>query len=304
MRNLVSDMRKNGSLWLMVLPAIVFFIMFSYIPMGGLVLAFKRFNYRDGILFSPWVGIENFRFLFISGKLWQVTRNTILYNLLFSAVGLVLQLSIAVSVTRSRFKGFMKISQTIVFLPYFISFVILGSFTYNIFNYEYGVLNNLLASLGLEPVDVYGTPRAWIPILTAFANWKWMGWGSVLYIATITSFDPHLYEAAEIDGAGVWQQIWRLTLPMLKRTIIIIALLDISRILRGNFELFYNIIGDNAILFDATDVIDTYVFRSLIRNFNVGIGSAVGMFQSVFGLILILTVNFVVKRYDEDSALF
>lgn len=288
----------------MLAPAFVFFTAFNYIPMAGVVLAFKDFNYIDGMLRSPLVGFKNFDFLVMSGKLWNITYNTIRYNLVFSAVGLVLQLSIAVFVTQVTGRYYKKFLQSVIFLPYFISFVILGSFTYNIFNYEFGALNTFLETLGMERLNVYGDPDAWLPIMTFFANWKWMGWGSVIYIATITGFDPQIYEAAKVDGASIWQQIRKLTLPMLKPTIIVISLFDVSRILKGNFELFYNIIGDNAILFDATDVIDTYVFRSLTRNFNVGIGSAVGLYQSLFGLFLIVSVNWIVKKIDADSALF
>ncbi|MCG8451796.1 MAG: ABC transporter permease subunit [Spirochaetales bacterium] len=301
---LLNDLKQNRSLWAMLIPAAIFFIAFNYIPMGGVILAFKDFNYVDGILRSPMVGFENFKFLLLSGKLWNITWNTIRYNIVFSAVGLVLQLSIAIFVTRVGGRLYKKFLQSVIFLPYFISFVILGSFTYNIFNYEFGALNAFLTKLGLERLDVFGNPDCWLGIMTFFANWKWMGWGSVIYIATITGFDPQIYEAAEVDGASIWQQIRKITLPMLKPTIIVICLFDVSRILKGNFELFYNIIGDNATLFNATDVIDTYVFRSLTRNFNVGIGSAVGLYQSLFGLVLIVTVNWIVKKIDENSALF
>ena len=298
------EVKKNRVLFLMLTPAILYFLIFRYIPMGGIYLAFTRFNYVDGIFGSPFVGMNNFRFLYISGALWTITRNTILYNIAFLIVGNVCQIAVAIFISEIVGRYFKKITQTLMFLPYFVSFVLVGLIVYSILNYETGLLNSILRSFGAGPVDIYGNITAWPFILVMFNTWKGLGYGSVIYLAAIMGIDREMYEAARIDGANIFKQIRYITLPMLKPTFIILVLLQLGNILRGQFELFYQIVGNNGTLFRVTDIIDTYVFRALVNNFDIGMGTAVGLYQSFFGFLLIITVNWIVKKVAPDYALF
>ncbi len=292
------------ALLFMIVPAVLYFLLFSYLPMTGIVLAFKRFTYDGGIFGSPWVGFSNFKFFFNSGDAFRVTRNTILYNLTFMAVNLVLQLTIAIMLAEFPGKIYKKLAQSSVFLPYFISWVVAGAFIYNIFNYEFGALNVFLKNLGAEPVDVYGNVGAWKYILVLFRAWKDVGYGTVLYLAAIMNIDQEMYEAADIDGANIFQKIRVITIPTLVPTMIILILLGISHIFRGDFGMFYNIIGNNGMLYDTTDVIDTYVFRSLVQVQEFGMSAAAGAYQSVLNLVIILVVNGLVRRKHSEYALF
>lgn len=301
------EVRKNWPLFLMVMPAVLVVLIFCYLPMSGLVLAFKDYRYNLGVFGSPWAkmhGLYNFRFLFASGKGWIITRNTILYNVatLFMSQAIGLVLAIFVSEMYSRI--YKRIVQSVVFLPYFVSWIIVGAFVLNIFNYEYGVLNNILKSLGIEPINMYSIPWAWIFIIIAFHSWKWAGYNSILYIASITSLDSECYEAADIDGANIWQRIFFITIPCLKPTIITILLLNLGGVLRGDFQMFFQIVGNNGPLFDYTDVIDTYVFRSLSSGTDMGMTAAASFYQSIVCFVIITTVNAIVKRVEKDYALF
>lgn len=301
---LFGELRRNRTLFLMLAPIALYFLVFHYVPMVGVILAFKRYTYEGGVLFSPWVGFENFRFLFISGTMAKITLNTIMYNIAFISLDLVLQVGFAIILSELASAKYKRLTQSMMFFPYLVSFVIFGAIIYNVFNYDFGMLNAMLRRFGAQPIDIYGTPDAWPFIILLSHFWKWTGYGTVIYLAAITNIDPELYEAAKIDGAGIFQQIGRITIPLLKPTISILILLSVGRILRGQFELFYQLVGDNGRLFDKTDIIDTYVFRSLTRTFDVGLGSAVGFFQSSFGFIVVLATNKIVKKIDPDYALF
>ena len=298
------DLVKNKILWIMILPRILYFVIFSYLPMAGIILAFENFNYNDGIFGSPLVGFQNFEFLFTSGTLWRVTKNTFLYNIVFIIVDLVVQVSLAIMLSEIACKWYKKVTQSFMFLPYFVSYVLLAAFVYNILNYEYGVLNNILVSMGQEPFDAYSNKEIWKYLLVFFNEWKGMGYGIVIYLAALMGISSEYYEAARIDGASKWQEIFKITLPLMKPTVIIVTLFAVGRIMKGQFELFYQLIGNNGTLFETTDIIDTYVFRSLTQTFNPGMGTAAGLYQSVISFILIVTVNFLVKRAEPDYALF
>jgi len=300
----VYNLIHYRTLLVMLLPALVYFLIFAYLPMAGIVLAFKRFTYDGGIFGSPWVGFSNFKFFFDSGDAFRVTRNTILYNLAFMAVNLVLQLTVAIMLAEFPGKIYKKLVQSSIFLPYFISWVVAGAFIYNIFNYEFGALNVFLKNLGAEPIDVYGNIGAWKYILVLFRAWKDVGYGTVLYLAAIMNIDQEMYEAADIDGANIFQKIRVITIPTLVPTMIILILLGISNIFRGDFGMFYNIIGNNGMLYDSTDVIDVYVFRSLVQVQEFGMSAAAGAYQSVLNLVIILVVNGLVRRKHPDYALF
>jgi putative aldouronate transport system permease protein len=295
---------KQRLLFLMLVPAIVYFIMFQYIPMTGVLLAFKQYSIRDGFFGSPWVGFSNFRFLWISGQLWRITRNTVLYNLAFIITTHVTAICVALFMNGLKGKKATKAIHSVLFLPYFISFVVLGVFVYNILNYEFGSLNTFLRGIDMEPLNAYSKPVLWPAVLTFFNMWKWVGYSSIIYLAVIVSIDKQEYEAAQIEGATIWKQARYITLPHLLPTFIIILLLQLGKIMRGQFDLFYNIIGNNSQLFQITDVIDTYVFRSLVHNFDIGMGSAAGLYQSSLGLLIILSVNWIIRRVQPDYALF
>ena len=288
----------------MALPAMLLVFVMSYIPMAGLTLAFKNYRYDRGIFGSAWNGLENFRFLFSSGTGFLITRNTFLYNLVNLITSQALAIIIAICITEMPGRGYKKFCQSVIFLPYFISWVIVGTFVFNIFNYETGILNSLMKHLGYNPVNVYDKPYAWPFIICAFNSWKWCGYNSVICIAAITAIDPECFEAADIDGANIFQKIRYITLPSITPTIITILLLHTSRILRGDFEMFYQIVGNMGQLFNATDVIDVYVFRSLLTSANIGMTAAATLYQSVLCFIIIIAVNHIVKRIEPDYALF
>jgi putative aldouronate transport system permease protein len=288
----------------MFVPVAIYYILFNYLPIGGIVLAFKDFNYHDGILRSPWNGLKNFEFFFRSGKAWTVTRNTVLYNLVFLFVYTFFSILCAVLIAEITGKIFKKLSQTFMFLPYFISWVVASAFLYNFCNYDFGMLNRALAAVGVHRLNIYSTPDDWLVILPFMYVWKWVGFGSVLYLASIMGIDQECYEAARMDGASEFQKIFRITIPLLRPTMMILVLLGVGRILRGEFDMFYQLIGNNGILIDRTDIIDTLVFRSLLGTQDFGMAVAAGFYQSVLCFVVIVVVNKVVKRFESSYALF
>ncbi|ASA25852.1 ABC transporter permease [Paenibacillus donghaensis] len=299
-----SDLKNYRVLLLMLLPAVAFFVLFAYIPMAGIIIAFKKYDYAGGIFGSAWNGLDNFRFFFESGDAWRVTRNTALYNIAFIVVNNVLQIFTAIMLFEVGGKWFRKITQSALFLPYFISWVVVGAIAYNLLNYDIGTVNALLRGIGLQPIDIYNTPSYWPYILVLVSAWKSLGYGTVMYLAAISGIDTEMYEAAEIDGANIFQRILKVTIPNLYPTIIILVLLAVGNIFRGDFGMFYNMVGNNGLLFSSTDVIDTFVFRSLITSNDIGMSAAAGVFQSVLGFVTIMTVNYAVRKYDKDRALF
>ena len=300
----LSQVSKHKILLLMILPTMLYFLIFSYLPMFGVVLAFKKYDYALGILKSPFVGFDNFKFFFKSGQAFVVTRNTFLYNVAFIFLGNIMQLTVAIFLTEIGSKKIRKAAQTAIFFPYFISWVIVGAFIYNIFSYDYGMLNGILKSLSLEPINVYAEPKYWPFIIVVLDIWKGLGYGSVVYMATITGIDTSIYEAAEIDGANIMQRIWYITVPTLRSTMVTLILLSLGRVFRGNMSMFYNLVGNNGLLYNFTDVIDTFTFRTLLFSNDIGMSSAVGFYQSVLCFVFIMIANTVVKKIDSDSALF
>ena len=288
----------------MILPALLYFVIFSYIPMFGVVLAFKKYDYALGILKSPFVGLENFKFFFKSGQAFTVTRNTFLYNIAFIVLGNVMQLIVAIFLTEIGSKKIKKTAQTCIFFPYFISWVVVGAIVYNFFSFDYGFVNNILESLSMNPINVYSEPKYWPFIIIFLDIWKGLGYGSVVYMATIAGIDTSVYEAAEIDGANIMQRIWHITIPALRSTMITLVLLALGRVFRGNMTMFYRLVGNNGLLYNYTDVIDTFTFRTLLFSNDIGMSSAVGLYQSVLCFVFIMLANTVVKKIDNDSALF
>lgn len=302
--NILREIWKNKVLFLMLSPVILYFIIFHYLVMPGAYVAFVDFNINKGIFGSKFVGLANFEFLVKNGDLWNITKNTLLYNFVFLALGNIIQIVFAIMLSEIAGKWFKKISQSVLLLPHFISMVIVGVFAYNMFNYDSGFINTMLTSFGMERYEFYSDPGIWKYIIVAFKIWSATGYGMIVYLATISGINHDLYEAAYMDGASRWQRIRYMTLPMLKPTFILLLLFGLGGILKGSFDLFYNLIGTNSVLYPQTDIIDTYVFRSLVGQFNFSMGAAVGFYQSLFGLLLVLTVNLVVRKIEPDSALF
>jgi putative aldouronate transport system permease protein len=295
---------KYRVLLLIALPSIVICFLMAYVPMFGIILAFKSLNYKLGILGSHWVGFKNFEFFFISGQAFTVTANTMLYNILFIATTTVVSILIAVLVVEMGGKIFKKAAQSMMFLPYFISWVVVGALMYNIFNVDNGLLNHYIKAMGVEPLNIYQTPWYWYILLPLLRIWKLAGYSSIIYLAAIMGIDGEFYEAATIDGANRFQKIWLITMPMLKPTIIILLMLSLGGILRGDFDMFYQLIGANSMLYKSTDIIDTFVFRSLIGNGDIGMTSAAAFYQSILCFLFITATNGIVKKINKDYALF
>lgn len=303
-RGILNNIKNHKVLYLMITPALLYFIIFHYIPMPGSYIAFVDYNINNGIFGSDFVGFKNFEFLVKNGELLKITRNTLLYNFAFLALSNTLQITFAIMLSEIACRWFKKLSQSIILLPHFISMVIVGVFAYNFFNYDSGFINSTLVQLGLSKHDFYSNPNIWKYIIIGFKMWSTVGYGMIIYLAAIVGISPEIYEAAKIDGVSNMQKIRYITLPTLKPTFILLFLFGLGGILKGSFDLFYNIIGNNSVLFPQTDIIDTYVVRSLVGQFNFSSGAAVGFYQSMFGFALVLTVNFIVRKIEPESALF
>ncbi|MBD5472537.1 MAG: sugar ABC transporter permease [Lachnospiraceae bacterium] len=304
LKGFLKKVYKYRTFLLMLLPAVVYTLIFAYYPMTGIVLAFKKYTYAGGIWGSDWNGFENFKFFFQSGQAGLVTRNTVLYNVAFIITNTVTQIAVAILLTEIHNKHYRKTAQSIMLLPYFISWVIVGVMTFNIFSSDYGFMNRLITAFGGEKIAFYTTPQVWPFILIFFNLWKGVGYGSVMYLAAIMGIDTSIYEAASIDGANVFQRIFKVTIPMIMPTTIILFLLSVGGIFKGNFDMFYNLVGSNGLLYNYTDVIDTLTFRALISSNNFGMSAAIGLFQSVLCFATVVMVNRLVGRYDRDYTLF
>ena len=298
-------MVRCRTLLLMLVPAVVLIFIFNYVPMYGVIIAFKKFNYSAGLLGSPWVGLQNFEFFFREGgDWWHVTRNTVLYNIAFLFINTFLQLVFAMVLSELTSRWFKKISQTLMLLPYFLSWVVVGAIAFNLFSYERGFINSFIGMFGMDPIDVYASPGMWPVILILFNVWKGVGYSTVVYLAAITGLDAEILEAAEIDGANIFQRMRHITLPSIMPTIIILLLLNIGSLFRGDFGMFWNLTGNNGRLYSTTDIIDTYIYRGLQRAGGMESSAAVGLYQSLLCFITIILANFLVRKYDKDYALF
>lgn len=295
---------RHRTLLLMCLPAVIFFFLFNYMPLPGIWVAFVKYNYRDGIFGSKFIGFDNFKFLVTSGELFNLTKNTILYNLVFILLGNMLAVFVAILLNELQSKMFKKVSQTILFLPYFISQVLVGLLVFNLLNFDTGFVNGVLTSLGLEKWQPYSDPKVWPVLMVVIYLWQQTGYNSVVYFASIMGIDGEMMEAAKVDGANGFQRIRYIILPSLKPTIVILLLFALGGIVKGNFGLFYNIVGTNPILYPTTDIIETYVYRATMTNFNFSTASAVGLYQSVIGFVIVMTVNYIVKKIEPDYSLF
>lgn len=303
----VRVIKKNWQLYLMALPAVVLLFCFAYMPMGGLVIAFKRYDFKLGIWGSPWIDpwYKNFEVIFKNNTAaLQAIRNTIFLNLLFIICGTIFALTLSLAFNEVTNKYIKKLTQSFSFLPYFISTVVVGIFVTGLLGFENGVINRIITALGGERIAFYMEAKWWPMIMVLVNIWKGAGYSAVVYLATISGFDSSYYEAAKIDGATRWQQVRYISLPLLKPTVITLTLLSVGKIMNADFGLFYNVTGDMPTLYATTDVLDTYIYRALRQLGDIGISSATGFFQSVVGFVLVVCSNWVARRYEEDAALF
>lgn len=300
-----EDWKRTIPLILIALPGIVYLIINNYIPMAGLFVAFKKYNFMKGLFGSDWCGLKNFEFLFATRDAWIMTRNTILYNLAFIIVGTVFAIAIAIMLCELGKRLRVKFFQAALLMPNLLSWVVIGFIAFAFLSAETGFINKtILNALGKEPVTWYMEPSAWPFILILVNLWKNAGYQSIVYMASISGIDKSLYEAAAMDGATKMQQIFKITLPLLKPTIITLTLMSIGRMFYSDFGLFYQVPQNSGALFSVTQTIDTYVYRGLMESNNIGMSAAAGFYQSVVGFILVLLANWTVRKIDSDNALF
>ncbi|MFR2793178.1 MAG: ABC transporter permease [Eisenbergiella sp.] len=298
-------LKEYWPLYLMMLPALLYLLINNYIPMAGMVIAFKKLNFAKGIWASPWAGLKNFKFLFASKDAWVITRNTLLYNVAFIFVNMVIGIAIAILITEVKNTKIKKIYQSAILLPFLMSMVILSYIVYALLSAENGLVNNsILPLFHIDPIQWYQKPKYWPAILIIANCWKGVGYGCLIYIAALIGIDPSFYEAARLDGASKWQEITKITLPSLVPTIITLLLLSIGRIFYSDFGLFYQVPMNSGVLFPTTNVIDTYVYRALIEQGNISMSSAAGVYQSLVGFCVVMLSNWIVRKVDKDQALF
>ncbi|MCL6456836.1 MAG: ABC transporter permease subunit [Gorillibacterium sp.] len=289
----------------MILPAAIVLLLNNYLPMFGLFIAFKKINYIDGIWGSPWVGFENFQFLFNNGSLWRIVRNTVGYSMTFMVINLVLSVFIAVTINELRGRFAARTYQTFLIMPHFLSMVVVSYLVYAFLHPTSGFINTTIMEwLGRQPVSWYMEKEYWPYILTVVSAWKGIGMGAVIYIAAIAGIDPEYYEAAVIDGAKKWQQIIHITLPSIRPIIIIMTILNMGHVFNSDFGLFYQVPMDSGMLYSVTDTVDTYVYRVMMQLNDIGMSSAAAMVQSVLGFIMVLFANGTVRKIDPEQALF
>lgn len=301
----MAKFKRYLPLYLMFLPGAIYLFINNYIPMAGIIVAFKTYNARAGIWKSPWAGLANFQFLFATPDAWVITRNTILYNLAFIVLNTFFGIVFAIFICDTLSKRMKKIYQSAILFPYLMSAVILGYIVFAFLSQSTGILNNsILPALGKDPIDWYSKPQYW-PFVLLFVNtWKGVGYGCLIYISAINGIDPALYEAAQLDGATKWKQIRYITLPFLKPTVITLTLMSVGRIFYSDFGLFYQVPRNSGLLFPVTNTIDTYVYRGLMQSGNVGMSAAAGFYQSIVGFIIVLIANAIVRKTSPDNALF
>ncbi|WP_222125781.1 sugar ABC transporter permease [Paenibacillus sp. Y412MC10] len=289
----------------MTLPGVIYLFINNYIPMYGVILAFKNYNYVDGIWGSEWAGLGNFKFLFNSQDAYVITRNTFLYNFVFIVLNLVLAVLAALLINEIRDKVITRFYQSTFLLPHIISMVVVAYLVYSFLNVESGLVNRLIAKwFGAEAVSWYGEPRYWPYILVIVNAWKNVGYLSVIYFAAIIGIDKEYYEAATIDGASKWKQMTRITIPLITPVLTTMTLLAVSGILRSDFGLFYQVPMNTGALIPTTNTIDTFVYRAMTQSGDIGMSSAAGFYQSVVCFVLILAANAAVRRINKRDALF
>ncbi|OBZ12027.1 sugar ABC transporter permease [Bacillus sp. FJAT-27264] len=304
MRYKLQQIVRSPFLYGMAVPGLLFFLVFSYFPIYGIMIAFKDYDYSKGITGSDWVGFRNFNYFFTSNDFWVILRNTLLLNILFITFTTLAAVVIALMFNEIRNKYFKRISQSLIFLPYFMSWIVIGMLVQSFLGGEQPPVNTWIQNLGFEPINWMFEPAVWPWLLTIIRVWQGAGYLSIIFLAAITGISEDLYEAARIDGASKMQILMRITVPLLVPTISVMTLLSVGKIFNGDFAMIYAIIGDNSLLYPTTDVIDTFVFRSMRQLHDFGMSSAVGLFQSVMGLIFVVAANAITRKMSKESALF
>ncbi|MDR6550678.1 ABC transporter permease subunit [Paenibacillus qinlingensis] len=294
---------RNIELFTLSLPAVIYIFIMAYIPMFGVVIAFKNYKYDKGILGSDWVGFKNFEFLFTSETAFRITRNTVLYNLGYMLLTTIAALTVAILLNEIA-KKWLKIYQTSLILPFFLSWVVMSYITQAFLDHENGFINSLLASAGMEKISWYFESQYWPYILNIVHLWKAIGFSAMVYYAGILGIDGELYEAARIDGAKRMQMVTNITIPQLTPLIIILLILSIGNMFRGDFGLHFFIPNNIGATYSTTDIIDTYIYRALSELADVSMASAVGLYQSFVGFVLVVSANLIVRRINEDNSLF
>ena len=297
-----AEIRKTIPLFLMMLPGLVYLFCNNYLPMFGILIAFKKVNFSIGILQSPWVGFQNFEFLFKTKDAWTMIRNTVCYNVVFISLGLVISVAIAILMAEISSRKIAKVIQPIICFPSMVSAVILSFLVYGFLSNTYGFINTTI--LKDNPINWYASAQYWPFILTIVHFWQSSGQSSIIYMASIGGIDKGLYESARLDGANKMQQIWNITLPMLRPMIILMTLMSIGRIFNSDFGLFYQVPPGQGLLTSTTQTIDTYVYRALLELNNVGMSSAASVFQAIIGFLLVVISNAIVRKVDNENALF
>lgn len=312
-----GEVKRHIAFLTMLLPGLAFLLCFSYLPMPAIILAFKRYSLakppkdfwiQNKFIYSlfidnPWVALNNFKFIFQSPDAWTVVRNTVGYNLVFMSLGLVMSVSLAIIINELNNRIAAKVYHTILFLPYFISWIVVAYLVYAFVSAK-GVFNQIFTSLGMPTVNFYSEPKYW-PFIFVFCNmWKYTGNNSIIYLATLSGFDQELYEAAAIDGAGKWQQIRHITLPQLVPTIVLLQILAVGRIFNGDFDMFYSLPNGSGPLKSVSTTLDVYVYNTMKTGAQLGLASAAAFFQSIVGFVLVLTTNLIVRRVSPEMAMF
>ncbi len=301
---IIYDLKHNKFLLLMLIPGIIFFLVFSYLPLIGIVIAFQDFSAVKGILGSDFVGFDNFLFFLGSKDSFRVTFNTLFLNTLFILFNMIASIIIALMLSEVNNKWFKKGAQSLVILPHFISWAVIGLLAEAFLSSDTGYINNILNSLGMEPVMFYKEASIWPALLTFLNIWQGAGFGSIVYLAAITGIDQEIYEAAKIDGASKIQCVRYLTLPLLRSTAVLLLIMSVGKIFNGNFGMIYTLVGSNTLLYPTTDIIDTYVYRQLMELGDLGMSSAVGLYQSVLGFLMVNAANWITRKLSPESAIF
>lgn len=300
----LADVRTNFFSYLLALPAILFTLIFGYCTIPYMIIAFQKYNFRKGLFGSEFVGFKNFEFFFKSNDIVQVIVNTIKLNFLFIGFTTLLALVISVLLNELSQNWMRKFFQSSFLFPYFMSWVVISYMLYSLLSYDHGLINNVLEWAGLKPLSFYTESKYWTPILVMMKMWKDFGLNVIIYLAVITGFDTEIYEAARIDGANRWQVCTRITTPLLMTTVSILTIIAIGKIFYGDFGMIYALVGDNGVLYETTDVIDTFMFRTLRTVGNPSQAMAVGLFQAIMGFILVCGTNYIVKKRFREGALF
>lgn len=299
-----TDIKKNPFSYGLLLPAMLFVFIFGYMTYPYMIIAFKKFNYQLGVWGSEWSGIDNFVFFFKSTVAARVIWNTLYLNLLFILTGTVMSVALAIMLNEIRLRMFVRVSQTFMLLPYYLSWVVIAYMLQAVFSNKNGLMNNILSFLGQKKISWYTRPELWPAILVVMRIWKGAGMNAIIFLAAITGIDESIYEAAMVDGATRGQRIRKITLPLILPTVSIMTLLSIGKIMYGDFGMIYALIGDNGVLYPTTDIIDTYVFRVLRQTGDPSQAMAIGLFQSVIGFIMVYSSNALVKHKLGGGALF